>query len=109
MPPRWLTLAILGFWLLAMVWLTVREIAPRWRLGAPPPYTIDLTDEVTMQDIHWIVWHKGQNIGKAKSSVRRLADRSYELHSHLLPVKIGPFESLDLKNVYRVNSQGELL
>jgi hypothetical protein len=109
MPPRWLTLAILGFWLFAMVWLTVREIAPRWRVGEPPPYTIDLTDEVSGQEIYWRVLQKGEKIGRAKSWVKRLADRTYELNSHLEPVKLVPFESVELKNTYQVNSQGELL
>src|SRR5207253_2067046 len=55
MPPRWMTWAIVAFWLATTTWLVVREVAPRWRAGEPPPYTIDLTDEVSRQDIHWIV------------------------------------------------------
>src|SRR5438105_14868133 len=107
MPPRWLTLAIVGFWLLAMVWLTVREIAPRWRLGEPPPYTIDLTDEVSGQKINWKILQRSERVGGAESAVRRLTDRTYELHSHIHCEGIMLFDLLDLTSTYHVNSEGE--
>src|SRR2546423_15551103 len=78
MPPRWLTLAILGFWALAMAWLTVREIAPRWRGGDPPPYTIDLTDEGSRQAIEWHVLQNKERVGRARSSVQLAGDQGFE-------------------------------
>lgn len=108
MPPRWLTWAIVAFWALTTLWLVLREVAPRWRAGEPPPYTIDLTDEVSGHPIHWIVLG-GEKPGKAKSSVHRLADRTFELRTELLCTKLLLFESIKLDNTYQVNNQGELI
>ena len=92
MPPRWATVTIIGFWLIAMAWMTVREIVPRLRVGGPPPYVIDLTDEVSVQDIHWDVLRAadGEKIGQAKSCVRRLHDRTFALRSDLTCGKFPP-------------------
>jgi len=110
MPPRWASVTIIGFWLIAMAWMTVREIVPRLRVGGPPPYVIDLTDEVSDQGAYWTVLGSAQEkIGKAKSWVERCPERTFRLHSHLERVKIPPFESIDLKSAYHVDAQRSLL
>ena len=109
MPPRWLTLAILGFWLLAMAWLTVREIAPRWRVGDPPPYTIDLTDEVSRQAIEWHVLQNKERVGRAKSSVQLAADHTFELQTAFRNLKISVFELRELTNTLHIDAAGKLI
>jgi hypothetical protein len=117
MPPRWATVAIIAFWLIAMAWMTVREIVPRMHVGGPPPYVIDLTDEVSAQEVNWDVYRatngerigEAKPIGEAKSSVRRRADRTFELHSHLLCKQFPPFESLKLDSIYKLDADRSLL
>jgi hypothetical protein len=114
MPPRWATVTIIGFWLIAMAWMTVREIVPRLRVGGPPPYVIDLTDEVSGNDVNWTVLGAGAvgpggERSKATSSVQRMPDRTFKLKSRLSNVNIPPFNNVDLKSSYHVDSQRSLL
>jgi hypothetical protein len=109
MPPRWMTWAIIAFWAATTVWLVLREVAPRWRAGEPPPYTIDLTDEVGGQPIHWRVLWRGQKLGSAVSWVKRRPDRTFELHTKLDCSKLILFDSIKLRSSYHVDSQGDLL
>jgi len=110
MPPRWATLIILGFWLFATAWLTVREIAPRWRAGQPPPYTIDLTDEVGQERIYWKLFRGDDKlVGKAESSIRVTAERTFELQTELWCDKISALKSLHLVNKLRIDGAGTLL
>src|SRR5262245_3307496 len=109
MPPRWATVTIIGFWLIAMAWMTVREIVPRLRVGGPPPYIIDLTDEVSGNVVNWTVLGPGGEKSKATSSVQRMPDRTFKLKSRLSNVRIPPFESVDLRSSYHVDSGRSLL
>jgi hypothetical protein len=56
MPPRWLSVAIIAFWLGMTGWLVWRELWPRWRAGDPPPYHIDLVEEVQRASTHKTLW-----------------------------------------------------
>jgi hypothetical protein len=47
MPSRWVCLLIVASWLAAMGWLFVTDVLPYLLPGTPPPFTIDLLDEVT--------------------------------------------------------------
>lgn len=49
MPSRWLSLAIVIFWLAATGWLFWRDLRPAWMPGEPPPFYIDLVEEVQKQ------------------------------------------------------------
>ena len=61
MPPRWLALTIIAFWLATAGWLVWRDLWPRWRPGEPPPYHIDLIEEVTRGEKHKTLWTVFQN------------------------------------------------
>jgi len=71
MPPRWITATIIGLWLTTTSWMLYREISFRYRAGEPPPFTIDLTDEVGADTISWTVIFDGKRVGLGKSSVNR--------------------------------------
>lgn len=45
MPPRWLRWLIGMFWLMMTGWL-FHDLAPSWRSGEPPPFHVDVVDEV---------------------------------------------------------------
>src|SRR5262245_12169487 len=108
MPPRWATVTIIGFWLIAMGWMTVREIVPRLRVGGPPPYVIDLTDEVSGNDVNWTVLGAGGERSKAVSSVERMPDRTFKLKTRLSNIKIPPLDLVELRSSYHVDSQRSL-
>jgi hypothetical protein len=72
MPPRWLSAAIVVFWLGMTGWLAWRELWPRWRAGDPPPFHIDLVEEVhraNTQKIRWAVLEDDHETTSAESSV----------------------------------------
>jgi hypothetical protein len=56
MPPRWLSVGIIFGWLAAMGWLFWHDLWPRWRPGEPPPFAIDLVEEVH-NDRLYTQWH----------------------------------------------------
>lgn len=115
MPPRLLVLAVLVFWGATTSWLFVREVYPRMIAGQPPPFTIDLTDEVGANTVGWRVLNKeGERLATAISIVRRVKDskdRIFELWSE---VKFEKMEILflDVRKItwsYRVTPEGKLL
>jgi hypothetical protein len=121
MPPRWLSLTVLAFWLSStgylLVWPAVRDLL---RSGQPPPYTIDLADEAQHNPapIQWDVSHNGQESYKAATSVRyNRDDDTFELRVVLTHKPRGPGESrrgagLVLKRVdsaYVVSREGGLI
>ena len=90
MPPRWLTLTIIAFWLGATGWLVWRDLWPRWRPGEPPPYHIDLVEEVHRgrdANAHlWVVFEGDRETMQAKSWVEHLQeDDTFALHLEFKP------------------------
>jgi len=132
MPPRWVTFAILVFWLGMTSWFCYREIWPYYRPGQPPPISFGLTDEVGGNAALWDVYSDDKFVGTGKSEVQRRSNRTYELSSelkflyfdiHVQASKI-PFigflvdtakipkitlEVNKLTNHFRVTSDGDLL
>jgi hypothetical protein len=112
MPSRAVVAAVLLFWLGSTTLLIYREVVPRWRAGAAPPFHIDLTDEVGSPQAGWNVFHQDRQIGRGFSQVRRLEDRSFELKQKFrfddfelpLGLVLKTFES-----AYRVTPEGKLL
>jgi hypothetical protein len=77
MPARQYIVAIVAFWLATCGWLFYRELWPRLRPGAPPPFTIDQVDEARQQSIHWTIFqaepgHQGlpKEIGRVDTEVK---------------------------------------
>jgi len=111
MPPRSIVIAILLFWLGANGWLFYREAWPRWRSGEPPPYTIDLTEELSRASVNWKILKKDKEIGYAVSRVERQPDRTYKLHIqfHFNEFRVVILTVRKLGGVYHVTEDGELL
>ncbi len=110
MPPRWCTWFIVLFWLATTGWMFYREAWPHLQGGEPPPYSIDLTDEVSVQPVLWKVWYQGKVSGTGRSFVRRQPDRTYQLetqfHFERLPILL--LELRKMTTMYRVTEAGEL-
>jgi hypothetical protein len=81
MPPRPFVLAIIAFWLATTSWLIYREILPGLQTGEPPPYVIDLADEVSAQSISWRVLQNNKDLGLVLTLVRRQPDHTFALEA----------------------------
>lgn len=81
MPPRYLTLAIVGFWLATVGWLFQRDLKPRLWPAGPPPFTIDITDEAqSTVSVHWDIFQDGEIKGYSETGIRYFPeDDTYEL------------------------------
>src|SRR5262245_32918639 len=112
MPPRWLTALIVAFWLGTTGWLVYRQVVDRVHSGEPPPFAIDLTDEVSANTIAWNVLQKGERIGMGRSWVRRRPDRTFEFRSEFRFHELSVMQTLRFKkmtSMYQVNSDGHFL
>jgi hypothetical protein len=69
MPSRHTVLFILAFWLGTTGWLFYRDLWPRLRPGAAPPFTIDLADEAQAPATRWVVFQDGRRLGRATTGV----------------------------------------
>src|SRR5947209_1971246 len=110
MPPRSVTLAIVGFWFATTAWLIYREMLPAFHTGDPPPFTIDLADEVSAQAIGWRVLQNGAEVGTARTAVRHQPDRTFVLEGEFKPLNL-TFPGLAIKKVtsqYAVTRDGDL-
>jgi hypothetical protein len=58
MPPRWLCVVIVAFWLAATGWLVWSELRDEFGPDEPPQFIIDLVDEAQPERvrIRWLVW-----------------------------------------------------
>jgi len=106
------TWCIVGLWLSTSTWMFVREFYPRLTSDEPPPFAIDLTDEVGGNTVAWKILQKGERVGQALSRVQRRPDRTFDLMSEfkfddqeLLKV----FEIRRLVTKYRITIDGKLL
>jgi hypothetical protein len=119
MPPRWLSLLIIAFWMGTTGWLLWRDVWPMWRPGEPPAYTIDLTAEVhrSQPRIRWMVFQNDLYVFRAETWVDSPEPDVYALHAtakypHALDAHVaslGPLHILRMASTYRVNAQGQLL
>jgi hypothetical protein len=72
MPPRWLSVPIILFWLGTTGWLLYQDVWPLLLPGQAPPYTIDLEDEVQTQQvhIHWTASYNDRHFLRVETWVR---------------------------------------
>src|SRR4051794_6728279 len=116
MPARWLTVAIVAFWLSANGWLFWRDIWPDLRPNQPPPVTIDLVEEVQTRrpTFLWTVLRNQRKVFQGKTNMRRLGPDAFELHAEFrtplgyetATVPLGKVKRL--QSSYRVNARGDL-
>jgi hypothetical protein len=119
MPPRWLSLLIVVFWMGTTGWLLWRDVWPMWRPGEPPAYTIDLTAEVhrSQPRIRWMIYQNDHYVFRAETWVDSPEPDVYALHatakyphaSDAQFASLGPLQIEDMASTYLVNAQGQLL
>jgi hypothetical protein len=118
MPSRWLSLAIVAFWLATNGWLFYHDIWPSWRPGQPPPMTIDLIQEARKSDefVPWIVTQNGRPVFYAKTSIHRIGPDTFEMvaeyrrrRDHERATVLGFITLEGMRSRYRVTSAGNLL
>lgn len=114
MPPRYLTWAIVGFWLTMTSWLFYRDLRPRLWPAGQPPFTIDITDEAQSNlTVDWTVYQDGKKKGYCQTSMRHYPDDdTYELHGLYKlwdsgNVRVG-IEDQKIESAYRMTRDGDL-
>ena len=93
MPPRWLSVPIVVFWLATTGWLFYHDVWPLLLPGQAPPFTIDLEDEVQTQQahIHWSVSYNDRPYLQAETWVEpNPADETFALKAQVRPLAAGP-------------------
>jgi hypothetical protein len=128
MPSRWLTAAILAFWLGTSGWLVYQDLWPRWQPHQPPPYQIDLTAEAINEhrpSIHWKVYQNDVYVFAAQTRIEHPGPDVFELKAKFkkptaLPGQPKPgvaafslvavtLQVTRMDSLYRVNQRGNLL
>jgi hypothetical protein len=100
MPSRWVCVAIVTFWLGSNGWLLWKDVWPRLERGQPPPFTIDLVEEVQLDkapQTAWTVMVASSARGPARETYRALTwvEREsggdlYVLHFRVSPILAPP-------------------
>ncbi len=120
MPPRWLSLVVVLFWLGTSGVFFYREYWPSLEPNAPPPFAIDLLDESRDPvPSRWKVLHNGRHVLTATTEVEHRAKEN----DFFLRARFGtpppqpnekplPPEALQIEvmtSEYQVNGDGQLL
>jgi hypothetical protein len=102
MPPRWVCVAIVVFWLGSNGWLLWQDVWPRLQPGQPPPYTIDLVEEVQLEKPPQTAWtvtvvskggEKDRETYRAYTWIEREPGGDlYVLHFRISPILLAPPE-----------------
>jgi hypothetical protein len=119
MPPRWLTVAIVAFWLGMNGWLFWRDLWPDWQPGQPPAYEVGPLDEVQKEQRPWTVWsvlQDGHKVFRGETRIRHPAGQRgvYELEARFAPggatrpARLSGCRLTGLASTYRVKD-GDLL
>ena len=124
MPPRWLSVLIVVFWLATTGWLVYQVVWLPLAPGQPPPYTIDLEDEVLTKQahIHWTVSYNDHPWLRAQTWVEFMPeDDTFALTAQINPGApnlkeeadgAAPFAGLvqlaSSTSIYRVSRNGDL-
>lgn len=119
MPPRWLALLIVVFWMGSSAWLFWRDLWPNLRPGEPPPYTVDLVEEAQRgkSKVYWTVTHNDLPAFAAETWVEHNPnDDTFTLWEEFHPKALrqdGPVRGLlqivAMKSQCRVSREGNLL
>lgn len=113
MPPRFVTAAIMVFWLAITGTLVYDEVAPRFKAGTAPPFTIPLTAEVSKESVQWRVLQKDEPIGSGTTTIERKEGRTFELSADFtlkrIKLLVLETEQVTVKGKYRVTEEGKML
>ena len=87
MPPRWLRLAIIVFWLAVTGHLFWHDLLPQLLPGQPPPYAIELVEEARRERpyVTWLVEKVGVLVAQAKTMVKHPQRDVFELYCQIKP------------------------
>jgi hypothetical protein len=110
MPPRFVIVLVVLFWLGTSAWFIQREVWPSLRGGDPPPFVIDLVDEAQHQQILWEVFQDDKRVGKALTHIAYdEADDSFRLEGQfVLSELFAGMVRIEVKSMYRVTREGDL-
>lgn len=126
MPPRWFSVLIVVFWLAATGWLFWHDLWPQWRPGEPPPFHIDLVEEVQKSGSkenwnthNWIVQLDDKEVFRASTWVTYdKQNETFDLHADYRTRTVGVntrkyevariFQVMEMNSVFRVSRAGEL-
>jgi hypothetical protein len=119
MPPRWACVLIVLCWLAVNGWLFYHELLPRLLPDQPPPYSVDLLEEVQdrrwMRPVGWTVEVRDKKAFSAKMHVDHPARDTFEMVAEYTPLKgekpvsLRGLEVKKMTSAYRVNAAGDLL
>jgi hypothetical protein len=96
MPSRWVCVAIVAFWLGTNGWLLWKDVWPNLQPGQPPPFTIDLVEEVQFDkppQTPWTVTVAGHEKETYRASTwveREPGGDLYVLNLHVVPSFLAP-------------------
>lgn len=122
MPPRWMSLLIIGFWLVMTGWLCWNEVIPELLAERTPLYTVDLVDEAQTQrpQLRWNILlgeqeEKTDFLATTWVEYREESD-TFSLHTRLQPrfqpisarLDLGPIKLQMMYSVVRVDRTGRL-
>jgi hypothetical protein len=87
MPPRWLSLAIIVFWLAVTGYLFWRDLLPQLLPGQPPCYAIELVEEARTERpyVTWFVEKDGDLVAHARTRVEHRRRDVFELVCQIKP------------------------
>jgi hypothetical protein len=118
MPPRWLSIVIVGFWLTTSALFFWREWWPYLEPAAPPPFTIELLDEARDSvPGTWRVSRNGEYILRGKTNVdHNAAENTFTLWAEFqqpfgkaAKPAAGALTIQGMSSRYRVTPEGRLL
>jgi hypothetical protein len=106
MPGRWLSVAIVAFWVGMNGWLFFSDLWPRWQAGQPPAYEIDLLQEVQTKRpwVPWAVFQDGRKVFQAQTRVEHPERDVYEMKARFLPVPGSAPATVSFMQVRRMSS-----
>lgn len=113
MPSRFTMVVIVAFWLAVGSWWVKRELVPWLDPGEPPPFTIDLADEVRTQGVtgEWTIYRDDVRLGSGRTMILyREATDSFVLDSNFGFTKGLPpgMTHLRLHSRYGIDRSGQL-
>jgi hypothetical protein len=117
MPSRWVCVAIVACWLGSNGWLLWQDVWPGLQPGQPPPFTIDLVEEVQLDkqpETVWSIFVNGEETWSYRATTwvtREPVNDLYALHfkAKLPESKPNPDRVVQsMISLYRVTPTGDL-
>jgi hypothetical protein len=116
MPPRWLCVVIVGFWLSTNGWLFYHDLWPHLQPSQPPPFSIDLVDEVQTRRPHtlWTVKQNDQKVFTGQTHIEHPSPQVFELCADFKTgdnrpsARVSGWLISKMTSRYRIDTDGQL-